>query len=62
MLRSRADDIAPLELAHRVLRVEWPEGEPMRFAELAFVGLAAAALVVWRGLAMYRQTFHRDRL
>jgi hypothetical protein len=34
----------------------------MRMLELAIVLAAAAALAVWRGMAMYRQTFHRPRL
>lgn len=34
----------------------------MRIIELAIVVAAAAALVVWRGVALYRQTFDRKNL
>jgi hypothetical protein len=34
----------------------------MRYIELTAVLAAALALVVWRGVAMYRQTFKRNDL
>lgn len=34
----------------------------MRLVELTVVIVAAAGLVLWRGVAMYRQTFHRKDL
>jgi hypothetical protein len=34
----------------------------MRFVELIVVMVAAAALVLWRGVAIYRQTFQRKDL
>jgi hypothetical protein len=34
----------------------------MRIFELMLVIAAAGGLAVWRGIAMYRQTFNRKRL
>jgi hypothetical protein len=34
----------------------------MKLIELTIVILAAAGLTLWRGMAMYRQTFHRHKL
>jgi hypothetical protein len=34
----------------------------MKAVELALVIAAAAALVIWRAMAMYRQTFRRKNL
>jgi hypothetical protein len=34
----------------------------MKGVELAVVIAAAAAFVIWRATAMYRQTFHRKNL
>jgi hypothetical protein len=34
----------------------------MRYIELTAVLAAALALVLWRGVAMYRQTFKRNDL
>lgn len=34
----------------------------MRFIELAIIVVAAAGLTLWRGLALYRQTFRRNHL
>jgi hypothetical protein len=34
----------------------------MRFIELTLVIAAAAGLALWRGVAIYRQTFQRRRL
>jgi hypothetical protein len=34
----------------------------MKMIELAFAIAAAAALVVWRATAMYKQTFRRKNL
>jgi hypothetical protein len=34
----------------------------MRTLELVFAAAAGVALVLWRGLALYRQTFRRNRL
>jgi hypothetical protein len=34
----------------------------MRYIELTAVLAAALALVLWRGVAMYRQTFKRKEL
>jgi type IV secretory pathway VirB2 component (pilin) len=34
----------------------------MRIIQLAVVIVAAAGLALWRGVAMYRQTFHRKNL
>jgi len=38
------------------------EKDAMRSIELTLVIVAAAGLALWRGLAMYRQTFQRNRL
>ena len=34
----------------------------MRYLELIAILVAAVALTVWRGVAMYRQTFKRNEL
>jgi hypothetical protein len=34
----------------------------MRLIELAIVAAAVAGLAIWRGVAMYRQTFERKNL
>ena len=34
----------------------------MKILELTLVIVAAVALTVWRGVALYRQTFHKREL
>jgi hypothetical protein len=38
------------------------QGDTMRTLQFAIVLVATAGLTLWRGVALYRQTFHRKQL